>query len=147
MGTMSKPRMYHGVQLIKVEDGRYKTPDGEYEIYRDDEFETECMEAHPCRMGKKMRAEMTERYQAEISRGATGSRHQWAERALRSVYGADAFECWRDGRRGWYCYGGEPHFYAQWVAWAGEFGWSGEWTDTFKDACEDLRDHLAKQAA
>ena len=141
---MSNVRKYHGVELIKVEEGRYKTPDGRFEIYRDDEFETECMDAHPCRLGKKLRAEIGARYNWEINQGRD---HYRAIQQTSSVYGADAVAAWQDGKKGWYCYGGETHFYSQWVAWEGEYGWSAEWTDTFKDACEDLKAHLGKLAS
>jgi hypothetical protein len=136
----SMPRKIAGVELIKIEDGLYRTPDGEYEVYRDDEFETECDDPHPCRLTNKMREEIAARfYDSNLSERERAS-------YARAIHGPNAFAAWQEGRKGWYCEGRESHWYSQWVAWTGsDRGWSGEWCDTLTDATEYLRDHLAKQ--
>lgn len=134
---MCKTRNYKGVPLVKVDDAHYKTPDGEFEIYRDDEFETECMDPHPCRLTKKMR-EAISRYYYDYSMSER-DRKRYAV----AQYGPDAFEAWASGKKGWYCYGNETHYYSQWVAWTGsDRDWSGEWVDTFTEALSDLKAHL-----
>lgn len=133
---MCKIRKYQGVPLVKIDEAHYRTPDDEFEIYRDDEFETECDGPHPCRLTKKMRHDIEARYYNY----PLGEARRVSE--ARAIHGPNAFNAWQEGHKGWYCEGNETHWYSQWVAWTGEYGWTAEWVDTFTEAVRDLKRHL-----
>lgn len=137
--SLIKPRKYQGVELLKLSDTQYKTLDGRFEIYRDDEFETECDEPHPCRVTKNMRE--TYGRIREDAHNRNEAPHITKQRMV-AAFGSAAYDAYQTGARGWYCYGNESHWYSQWVAWAGERDWTAEWVDNFTEAVSDLKAHL-----
>lgn len=117
-----------GYWVLEGTEGQPGQTDGTA-IQRDDTFQTECDDPHPVRISRERRAEwqgMSDWDKQQLSRT------NWAE-----------YWALQNGKRGWYCEGGEEHFYTQWtVRIDGE--WTEEVCDSFAEARQVLEGYIGK---
>lgn len=128
----------YGLTLVGG-NGYWETEDGRYVVQYDDEFLTECEEPHPVRLGRAG-TERLRRLLAEHGERWFVSRHGPGQAALDAL---------RQGKRGYYCPGGEEHTYGMWAAWRGDANWddliSGGRYETRDEAWAALASYLARQ--
>jgi hypothetical protein len=112
------------IKLINQGDGRWVSEDDKYMVERVDDYETECDDAHPVKIGRHLRNMFNEAVK-------DGTDHLW-NRDLHAAIVA--------GRKGYRCEGGEVHFYSMWEASADNELVSRD--DTFSDALRYLGRHI-----
>lgn len=124
-----------GHRMLKTDDERYVTLDGQYEVYADDTHMTWCEDQHPVKITAKDRVRyrhMMRQYRTHW-RVAGIAGHEWAD-ACRD-YGR---RHWVTGKpiRGYLCLGGCEHSYTQWIAWNphNENEFDAHWCDTATEA-------------
>jgi hypothetical protein len=117
-------RTFEGITFIKQDDGSWQTEDGEWTIGYVDDFETECDAPHPVKISAETRA-------------AFWADSEWDRN---TKWDFDIATAIRDGKKGYYCEGGKPHFYALWVA--GDTG--GSDVVNREEAFVDSARHLAR---
>lgn len=122
-------RTIKGVKFRNRGHGHWETLDGRFEVLLMEDFETECLAAHPVRFPRD---------------GYTKEQLGGLDYEIRWAY--------LDGKGGYLCPGYQPHTYSRWQVWdnsTGDYAFDsgpGAYV-TFKDAAEDLADEIAGEAA
>lgn len=120
--------------LHKESSGVYVTEDGRYEISKGTGYGW-CDDPHPVPIPKEVRFDLRERIRAGESKPADVDQQVW--------------QAVLDGKKGWYCEGGEEHPYDSWGAWdrqGDDYIDGGEDFRTKKEAVAFLDRHLDNAA-
>lgn len=121
-------RTIDGIKWISKGDKQWESEDGRWAVEYVDDFETECDVPHPVKITAADRA-------AFHAATSWDRLNNWPQHVRMAI---------EDGKRGYYCDGGEVHHYGQWVSGAV----SGEpqviiRDDTFEGAASAVARHIA----
>ena len=122
------------MKLKRKEAGSYVTEDGRFEVSRSPTF-TECDNPHPVQIARETRWKIHDMIH-----------HQGqGVRLARMTFGNTFVDAVLDGKRGYFCEGGEEHWRDSWGVWdvaKDDYVPGGEDFDTKQDAVEFLEGHI-----